>query len=233
MLRGTHPHGPLRCSASGDYRPGRLARVTQWLIRTALPKSAHERLARRFRANSERLRAMEGQAEWLRRNPSPLRVLGLPDTETDLRAVRQRYKALTVAHHPDQGGSRGELERVRAAYAMLADSRSLWYLNGHSGELAMAAGRRFDQRRQIRWLGLCAYAGLLCGMCWAGWALLVPALEGLLRWADPRFFAFMLRREAVDRADREAGRPVDPDPAKLAPKQIQKLRKPGRYLDEL
>ena len=227
MFRYTNAAGPLRSAT--DPQTGRVGRIVQ----SILPSFLKDRLARRFHRSAERVRKMEREAEWLRLNQSPLRVLGLPDSVDDIAQVRQRYKALTIEHHPDHGGDRQELERIRAAYRLLIDPRSMWYLDGHSNELARSIGQRFDTKRQIRWLAFLGYAAFMYALCWAGWTLLVPAFEGILRWWDPKFFAFMLEREAIDAADLAAGRPIDHDPVKLAPKSIKKLRNPGKYLDEL
>ncbi|KNH05617.1 chaperone protein DNAj [Perkinsela sp. CCAP 1560/4] len=235
MLRSTQFYGGIHKvnSPSNDYVPGVFSKITRCLVHRLLPASLKNLLSRKFNSNCVHLKTMEIQLDWLRKHQSPLKILDLTENVTEIGEIKRKYKELTIKHHPDHGGDRDQLERVQAAYGMLMDPGSMWYLDGNSAELSKQIGRALHRKRQVQLIGLSVWISLFVGLCVAGWSLLIPAMERLLNWIDPKFFEFMLKREAVDRKDLEDGKEIDHDPVKLAPKQIKKLKYPGRYLDEL
>ncbi len=50
--------------------------------------------------------------------PEWWQVLGLPCAETDLEVVRDRYRVLAKAHHPDRGGDLETMKGINEAWAM-------------------------------------------------------------------------------------------------------------------
>mmetsp|Transcript_32351 Transcript_32351/g.50592 ORF Transcript_32351/g.50592 Transcript_32351/m.50592 type:complete len:217 (-) Transcript_32351:157-807(-) len=205
----------------------------RWNVSALLPASIARMLLQRFKTQRQEIDKLERQSEWLQRHQSPLHILSLPENVTDAGEIKRKYHELTLKHHPDHSGDRVELEKIQTAYKMLMDPKSLWYQDGNSSELAVHIGKMFHRKRQVQLFGIFLWMTAFSLLCYASVRFLIPLMEGLLQWADPEFFQFMVYRESVDEQDRLEGKVVEHDPIKLAPKSIKKLKYPGKYLDEL
>ena len=232
---GVSHRGVLLASAdsSHSYTPGILSKCTQFFMNIFLPQKLEEKMKNKFVSNCIQVKKMEDEIQWIKRHHSPLRVLELPETVTDINDVKKKYKDLTLLHHPDQGGKRENFEEIQVAYHMLMNRKSMWYMNGYSSELSASLSRSFTQKQQVYFVGSFIWIATFIGICLLGVYAWSPAIEKFFAWYSPEFYEFMLERERIDAEDRAMGYDIDPNPVKLAPKHVHKLHLPGKYLDEL
>ncbi len=84
------------------------------------PRSFTSLLWEALRVSAQTLwRSRANPARSLVERQRALAVLGLPPNATP-QQIKRRYRALAKRYHPDRGGDRQQMQRIIAAYELLA-----------------------------------------------------------------------------------------------------------------
>lgn len=239
--------GALACSVrretTGDhhsFRPGKVTLALRAVFQALTPSGVKKKIAVRMQAGMEQVEELEKEQMWLRRHGSPLSVMGLPD-HADLLEVRTRYRDLVLETHPDSAPAsnnalqvdRDEYHILQTAYKMATNPRSLWHRNHSAPQIydeLMRSRPLYERVSRITVFAMASYALMLFIGTVVAHAVVKQVIERTLEFADPNFYAFMVRQEAEEQRKRDAGEFVDVDPKRLAPLAIRKLAYPGRFV---
>ena len=144
----------------------------------------------------------------------------------------QASPSTTALQRLTKAPERPSFELIREAHAMIMNPNSVYHLNRTNPEL-LAEVQLYTGKKEMspaKKFGIFSYvlAGLFAAfMSVVGFAVI---WESLLKAYDPEFYEKMIAKEKDEAARRAAGEEVDVNPKRIAPKQLQKLYYPGRFL---
>ncbi len=124
---------------------------------------------------------------------------------------------------------------VREAHAMIMNPNSLYHQNGGNNDLLREV--QLHTKGELTMRPHVKVAAVSYTMAFLFWVALIVVgfaamWEKLLEWFDPRFYKKMIAKEKDEAERRARGEEVDTDPKRLAPKRMQQLFRPGRFVHE-